>query len=211
MNYIAQMIRLLLIPLMLCFTLIPSYSAIKGGVDYKIPIDYSKINQTEIQSEAEFYYDKAIKSGRLDNDMTKAMNLYSMLSNAYPDNVMYALKLGRLYETIGKDRYAKGQYYRGMGINQTRPEPYYYLGSYFYKKEQLRKALKYYNKAYEYGYSNNYQMLKDMGDIYQKLGDTEKSLQYLQCAFSLSQDEDLEKTIKDVKNADDVNKEYYRK
>ena len=205
------MIRVLLIPLILCFTLIPSYSAIKGGVDYRIPIDYTNLNQNDLQAEAEFYYDKAVKSGKFDNDMTQAMNLYSILSNAYPDNIIYALKLGRLYETIGKDRYAKGQYYRGMGINQTRPEPYYYLGSYFYKKEQLRKALKYYNKAYEYGYSNNYQMLKDMGDIYQKLGDTEKSLQYLQCAFSLSQDEDLEKTIKDVKNADDVNKEYYRK
>ena len=205
------MIRVLLIPLILCFTLIPSYSAIKGGVDYRIPIDYTNLNQNDLQAEAEFYYDKAVKSGKFDNDMTQAMNLYSILSNAYPDNIIYALKLGRLYETIGKDRYAKGQYYRGMGINQTRPEPYYYLGSYFYKKEQLRKALKYYNKAYEYGYSNHYQMLKDMGNIYQKLGDTEKSLQYFQCAYSLNPDEDLDKTVKEIKNADCVNKEYYRK
>jgi tetratricopeptide (TPR) repeat protein len=180
-------------------------------VDYKTPVDYSNLNQAELQSEAEFYYDKAIKSGRLDNDMTQAMNLYSLLSNAYPDNIIYALKLGKLYETIGKDRYAKGQYYRAMGINQSRPEPYYYLGSYFFSKEQLRKALKYYNKAYEYGYSNHYQMLNDMGIIYKKLGDTEKSLQYLQCASTLSPNPDLDKTIKEVKNANDVNKEYYRK
>ena len=211
MNYIVQMIRLLLIPLIFCFTLIPAFSAVKGGVDYKIPFDYTNLNQAELQTEAESYYNKAVKSGRLDNNMTQALNLYTLLSNAYPDNIMYTLKLGKLYETIGKDRYAKGQYYRAMGINQSRPEPYYYLGSYFYSKEQFRKALKYYNLAYECGYSNHYQTLKDMGIIYKNLGDTEKSLQYLQCAATLNPDGNLDKIIKDVKNANNINKEYYRK
>lgn len=211
MNYIAQMIRLILIPLILCFSLIPSYSAIKGSVDYKIPLDYTNLNKEELESNAGFFYNIAVKSQKFDNNTTQALNLYTLLSNAYPDNIFYALKLGRLYETIGKDRYAKGQYYRAMGLDQARPEPYYYLGSYFFHKEQLRKALKYYNKAYENGYSNHYQTLKDMGIIYKKLGDTEKSLQYLQCAATLSPNEDLDKAIMNVKNADNVNKEYYRK
>ena len=211
MNYIIQMIRLLLIPLILCFTLIPSYSAIKGGIDYKIPFDYTKLNQSELESKAEFYYDQAVKSGTLDENMTQELNLYSLLSNAYPENINYALKLGKLYETIGKDRYAKGQYYRAMGLNQSRTEPYYNLGNYFYDKDQYRKALKYYIKAYDNGYSEHYPPLEKLGTIYQKFGDTEKSLQYLQCASTLSPNEDLDKKINSVKNSDNTNREYYKK
>ena len=210
MNYIVQMIRFLLIPLILCFTLIPAYSAIKGGVNYKIPIDYTKINQAELESKAEFYYTQALKTNKLDENMTRALNTYTILVNAYPDNIMYALKLGKLYNTIGKDRFAKGQYYRAMGLDQKRPEPYYYLGDYFYEKEQYRKALKYYLKAYDNGYSGHTQTLYKISSIYQKFGDTEKSIQYLQCASTLNPDDKLDEKLKNIKDADDTNIEYYR-
>ena len=144
------MIRFLLIPLILYFTLLPSFSALRGGVDYKIPFDYTKLNQTELESKAEFYYTSALNTKELNEEMTYALNIYNLLSNAYPDNITYALRLGKLYETLGKDRYAKGQYYRAMGVNQSRPEPYFYLGDFFYEREQYRKALKFFLKAYDF-------------------------------------------------------------
>ena len=211
MNYIGQMIRFLLIPLILCFTVLPSFCALKGGIDYKIPIDYSKLNQAELEAKAEFYYNSAINSRQLDDNMRSALNLYSMLSNANPQNITYALRLGTLYDTLGKDRYARGQYYRSMGINQSRPEPYYYLGNFYFKREQYKKALKYYQKAYENGYSDHYPTVERIGTIYQKFGDTEKSIQYLQCASILSPNSELDKKINQVKTADDINNEYYRK
>lgn len=211
MNYIVHMIRLLLIPLILCFTLLPCFSAIKGGVNYQIPIDYTKLNQAELESKAEFYYNPALNSKTLDDNMSSALNLYTMLSNAYPENINYALRLGKLYDVIGKDRLAKGQYFRAMGLNQSRPEPYYYLGDYFYEREQYRKALKYYIKAYDNGYSEHYPTLEKIGTIYQKFGDTEKALQYLQCASTISPNEDLDKKINSVKNSDNTNREYYKK
>ena len=125
-----HMIKILLIPLILCFSLLPSYSAVKGGIDYSIPIDYTKLNQTDLETRAEFYYNSALKSKKLNEDMSSALTLYSILANAYPDNKIYAVRLGKLYDTIGKDRYAKGQYYRAMNINHTHPEPYFYLGEY---------------------------------------------------------------------------------
>ena len=134
-----------------------------------------------------------------------------MLSNANPQNITYALRLGTLYDTLGKDRYARGQYYRAMGINQSRPEPYYYLGNFYFKREQYKKALKYYQKAYENGYSDHYPTVERIGTIYQKFGDTEKSIQYLQCASTLSPNSELDKKINQVKTADDINNEYYRK
>jgi len=164
----AHMIRLLLIPLILCFTLLPSFSAINGGIDYNIPIDYTKLNQADLETRAEVYYNSALKSKKLNEDMTSALTLYSILSNAYPDNPDYAIRLGKLYDTIRKDRYAKGQYYRAVSIDHLHPEPYFYLGEYYSSKEQYRKALKFYKKAHEYG---NIKAKDKINGIYSKLGD----------------------------------------
>ena len=210
MNYIVQMIRFLLIPLILCFTLLPSFSALRGGVDYKIPFDYTKLNQAELESKAEFYYISALNTKELNENMTYALNLYALLSDAYPENITYFLRLGKLYDVLGKDRYAKGQFYRAMNVNPSRPEPYFYLGDFYYEREQYRKALKFYLKAYDFGYSEHYQTLEKIGTIYQKFGDTENALYYLQCAVVLNPSDDLYARINNIKSADDINSEYYK-
>ena len=210
MNYIVQMIRFLLIPLILCFTLLPSFSALKGGVDYKIPFDYTKLNQSELESKAEFYYTSALNSKELNENTTCALNLDALLSNAYPENITYPLRLGKLYDILGKDRHSKGQFYRAMGINPSRPEPYFYLGDFYYEREQYRKALKFYLKAYDYGYSEYYPTLEKIGTIYQKFGDTENALYFLQCAVVLNPSDSLYAKINNLKSADDINNEYYK-
>lgn len=149
----------------------PSFSAISGGVDYSIPIDYTKLNQADLETRAEYYYESAIKSKKLNEDMTSAFMLYSILTKAYPDNRTYAIRLGKLYDTIGKDRYAKGQYYHAMGIDHAHPEPYFYLGEYYYSREQYRKALKFYQKAYDCGYSEHSSTIQRINDIHTKFGD----------------------------------------
>ena len=148
------------------FNIIPAYSAIKGGIDYQIPIDYSKINQEQLESKAKIYYDAAISSGTLNDDMTTALNLYTILTKKNSDNINYALHLGKLYDVIGKDRYAKGEYYKAVSLNPSAPEPYFYLGDYFYNREQYKKALKFYKLSYDRGYNTNYQTLYKIGDIY---------------------------------------------
>lgn len=167
------MTKFLLIPLILCFTLLPSYSVIKGRVENGTLFDYTKLNQAEIESIAEKSYSKAIQSTKLDDNTTEALNLYRMLTNAYPDNITYPLKLGKLYDTLGKDRYAKGFYYRAMNIEKTNPEPYRYLGDYFYKREQYRKALKFYLKSYEYG---NITVKQQINTIYTRFGAEDKCI-----------------------------------
>lgn len=163
------MTKFLLIPLLLCFTLLPSYSFIEGRVENGIPFDYTKLNQTELETKAEGYYTIAVKSSKLNDNTTQALNLYSLLANAYPENITYPLKVGKLYDAIGKDRYAKGFYYRAMNIDKNNPEPYAYLGDYFYKREQYRKALKFYLKSYEKGGTK---VRDKVNKIYEKFGDS---------------------------------------
>ena len=164
------MIRFLLIPLILCFTLLPSYSFIKGRVENGIQIDYTKLNQTELETKAEFYYTSALESKTLDENMTQALNMYTMLSNMAPENISYPIKLGKLYEALGKKRYAKSYFYRAMNINESAPEPYYYLGDFYNNREQYGKALKFYLKAQEKGFSDSTALQEKINTLYTKLG-----------------------------------------
>ena len=153
--------------------LLPADCAIKGSLEYSIPVDYSKINEAETAARADSLYNRisVMSSAKLDDNITSALNLYTILSNNNPQNITYALRLGKLYDIIGKDRQAKGNYYRAMGINQSNPEPYFYLGEFFYKRSQFRRALKFYKKAYERGYSNHPQTITRLREIYKKFGD----------------------------------------
>ena len=165
-----QMVRFLLILLLLNFGLLPTFSAVSGGVDYSIPIDYTKLNQSDLESRAEIYYNLALKSKKPNEDMTSALTLYSILSNKHPENRTYAIRLGKLYDTLGKDRFAKRQYYHAMGIDHLHPEPYFYLGEYYYSREQYRKALKFYEKAVDNGYSSHALTIERINELKKRLG-----------------------------------------
>ena len=211
MNYMRHTTKFLIVLILLTLMLTPAYSALQGGVDYQIPIDYTKLNQSELEAKAEFYYNSAINSKKLDEDITSALVLYTILTNKDPQNYKYSIRLGKLYDVISKDKLAKGNYYRAMGLDQKRPEPYFYLGEYYYDREKYKKALKFYQRAYDTGYSTHYYTLYRMGDIYQKFGDTKNSLKYLQSAYGIEANNDLREKIRQVEDLEITGKEYYRK
>ncbi len=206
-----QLIKNFLALILTAILVLPSYCAVKGGIEYKIPIDYSKVNAEEIESRANLYYNLALKtnSGKLNEETTTALNLYTILNNKAPENIIYPTRLGILYDLIGKDKYAKGNFYKAIGIDNTKPEPYYYLGEFYYKRDSYKKALNFYNKAYVNGYNRHYETVYKIGDIYEKFGDTRAALKYLKLASELSPNENLDKKILKVENADKINKEYY--
>ena len=167
--------NLIIVIFLLFFGVNPSFCAVQGKLEYSIPIDYSQLDENELASRADIFYaefpDK--EKCELTNDLTSALNLYSMLSAKNPQNITYALRLGKLYDILGKDRQAKGNYYRAMGINPSSPEPYFYLGEFFYVRKHYRRALKFYKEAYSRGYENHVQTCARLKDIYKKFGDKE--------------------------------------
>lgn len=188
-----------------------SYGAVKGGIEYNIPTDYSKLSEAELNTKAGKYYFLAqkLKDGVVNEDMTNALTLYSVLQNINPENIDYAVKAGALYDKIGMDRYAKGNFSRAIGIDSSKPEPYFYFGEFYYKRQMYRKAIKYYNEAYKRGMVSNYNLLYKMGDIYEKFGDTRSALKYLNEASKQSPNSELDNKIKRIELSDSVNKEYY--
>lgn len=204
-------IIILLISAILSSTTIPTFSAVKGGIEYSIPVDYSKINEeeTEVKAREYFYNAERLRDGIINEDMTNALMLYTVLQQINSEKIEYPIKLGILYDKINKDRYAKGYLSKAIGIDNTNPAPYFYLGEFYYKRELYRKALKYYNESYKKGYQTNYNLLYKIGDIYEKFGDTRSALKYLQEAQLQSANPELENKIKKIEIQDNINKEFY--
>ena len=210
MRQLTTIILLIFIFSLVCIT--PSQGAIKGGINYSIPVYYDNLSEVELQERGKSYFHNAMRlqNGIIDENMTQALNIYTILQNVNPENIEYSVKLGRLYEKIGKDRYAKGNFARAIGINSSMPEPYFYFGEYYYNKQLYRKALKYYNEAYKNGYESNYDLLYKMGDVYEKLGDTRSALKYLKAAEQQSPNAGISAIIKYVEAQDSSNSLYYR-
>lgn len=203
---------ILLLLIFTCFCISPAFAAIKGGIDYSIPIDYTKLSEVELSEKASQAYSKALlASDKVNEDITEALMLYSLLQNINPEKQVYCVKLGILYDKIGLDKYAKGNFSRAIGINSSTPEPYFYLGEFYYKREMYRKALKYYTQAYERGYKTHYETLCKLGDIYEKFGDTQLALKYLTSASKISPNTLLDEQIKRIETANSTNNAYYRK
>ena len=206
-----QLIKFLFIILIVFNFVLPSYSALQGKLDYQIPIDYSKLSEEELDAKAGVYYNLALKTynGKINEEMTSALNLYVMLCNKNPKDILYKTRLGTFYDIIGKDRYAKGCFNAALGVNPKAPEPHYRLGEFYYRRELYKQALKMYKEAYKAGYSNHYETLYKMGDVYEKFGDTESALKYLNLAYKKNPNSELENKIKRVEALNQTNKEYY--
>lgn len=205
-----QVIRLLL-TLLAMLTIFPSFAAYQGKIDYMIPIDYTQLNQAELEEKAEFYYNRALKTynDSINDEVTSALNLYTILTKKCPENQLYPVKLGYLYDITGHDRLAKSCFFQAMGIDTKKPLPYFYLGEFYYRRQSYKNALKFYKRAYDNGYSENYDTLYKIGDIYEKFGDTKASLKYLNVAAKINTNSDLEHKIERIKVNDAHNKTYY--
>lgn len=202
---------LLIIILVMAIWSSPVNSAVKGGIEYSIPTDYSKLSEVELEKKASeyFYLAQKLPDKTVNEDMTNALFLYNVLLNINPNSIEYCTKLGKLYDKTGNDRYAKGNFSRAIGINNSHPEPYFCFGEFYYKRQMYRKALKYYNEAYIRGYRTNYELLYKIGDIYEKFGDTRSALKYLKDASKQNPNSELDSKIKRIEAFDGANSEYY--
>ncbi len=189
----------------------PVFSAVKGKIKYDIPVDYSNLSELDLNLRARDYFHNAlqVKDGIVTEDITNALMIYSILQNKNPEHTEYPVKIGILYDKIGKDRYAKGNFARAIQVNHNNPKPYFYYAEFYYKRQSYRKALKYYKDAYRLGFDTHYETLYKMGDIYEKLGDTQLALKLLKEAQLQSPNAEIDNKIKRIEAFNSTNKEYY--
>lgn len=201
--------------ILLIALIISSYSltaaAVRGGIQYSIPIDYSKLSEKELDLKARDYFFNGLKDTDIKNseNITNALFLYTVLEKINPAKVEYYVKLGILYDRLEKDRHAKGNFCKAISINSTNPETYFYFGEFYYRRENYRKALIYYNKAYVNGFNHNYDTLYKIGDIYEIFGDSRSALKYYKEAYEQSPNKILQDKIKNMEEFDSTNREFY--
>ena len=190
----------------------PEYNSLK--------IYYTKLPQKELALKADTYYKKILNEYKIipaysskkviiSDNMAHALILYSILSKICPDNNLYKIRLGYLYDLIEQDKFTKSCYLQVIGNNPNLPEPYFKLGEFYYRRELYRKALELYKEAFKKGYTEHYLTLYKIGDICEKFGDTKAALKYLKLAEQKNPNIELKQQISRIEIADNYNQTYY--
>ena len=146
-----------------------------------LSVDYSNVNLSETKTKADAYFELA---QRTDSNTKRAKYLqksaseYYILVSASPDDIDACIRLARVYDMQSRDNYAKSYFYHALGLNAKSPEANYYLGDFYYKRKKNIKALEYYDKAFRYGISPDAEKYKQLGMVYEHLGDSVRATNY---------------------------------
>ena len=190
---------------------LPSYPIQKGKVEYSIPIDYSKLDEKELNTKGQHYFCNAckLKDGIINEDITNALFIYSVLKHSHPEEINYYINLGILYDKINKDKISQDYFSQAININSINPRTLYHYGNFYYKRGMYKKALKYYNEAYKYGYNKYFDLLYKISDIHEKFGDTRSALKYLKEAKNQNQSKEIDNKLSRLELEDSINEKYY--
>lgn len=179
-----------------CVCFIPEANAIEfGEVKYHDAlIDYSKIDKDLAKQRGDSYFSQALQA----KDETQKRKLlqksaaeYFMLTQADPQDLYSLVQMARIYDYLGENSYAKAYFFRGLKINKQDPATNYYFGEFYYQREDYKRALFFYQRSFEYGYKENFDVIVKMAIMYEKLGDLLRANQYYKKAFLLKPNDDI--------------------
>jgi len=169
-----------------------------GQIEYTVPIDYSYFNEKTLNFEAENLFSKYMSTPDETQKnvlLERMLSDYTILSKINKDNPLYFVRLGIIYDKLGKDRYAKSNFCRGSNLVPDYPYAFYAYGNYFFTRSEYRKALREYLRAYDFGYNKHYDNLYRIGIIYEKLGDYSSAIRYFSMASRYKNSEELNNKI----------------
>lgn len=176
-------------------------------------IDYSKIDKHAVLELADYYFEKAINSEdeqQKKEFLQKASGEYFILTRIDSGDVYPFVQLARVYDIENKNRYAKAYFFNALKIDSNNSITNYYFGEYYYKREDYKHALYYYNRAFQNGYEENYDILIKMAIMYEKLADLLRANQYYKKAFLIKPDDpNLPDKIRELESLRYQNTGYY--
>jgi len=142
--------------------------------------------------------------------LQEAMRYYFLLSQITPNSIDAQIGLGRVYDEMKLDKYAKKAFYTAFDFNPKSPKVNLYFGDFYYKRTDYINALFYYKRAYQYGLSRSYDLNYKHAIIYEKLADIESAKKFYTIAFNLSpQNSELENKIRLLDDLNYSQTQYY--
>lgn len=147
----------------------------KGSLEYlENRFDYSTLNPFELIQAGDIYFEQALNTKnklKREKFFRYAMGKYFLTSKADSKNVYPYVQMGRIYDKMQQDSYAKSSFYKATNLDYYNPYANFHFGEYYFDRREYFKALRYYVIAYQNGYENNFELVSKIGVIYEKLGD----------------------------------------
>jgi len=192
----------------------PVYSVQSTGISHdEVFMDYSKFNPITIRNEADLYFYKAqesITASEKDKYYNAAMAKYYLLTKIDNSQIFPLVQLARIYDYKKKDRYAKEYFYKAKNLSDNAPDANYYFGDFYFKRNDFKRALRYYIIAYNNGYNNRYDLNYQLGTIYEKLADLVNAKRFYEISYSMNPNsEELKEKILLINELNYDKSEYY--
>jgi len=187
-----------------------------GEIQYKKNtfIDYSKIDKAATLKLADYYFDKALKTKdkKLRKKyLQKASGEYFILTQIEQNNLYAIVQMARVYDYENENSFAKAYFFQALKIDNNNAQTNYYFAEYYYSRRDYTRALYFYNKAFDNGWHENYDVLLKMAAMYEKLGDLLRANQYYKKAFLVKPDNvDLPDKIRSIEALKYKNTGYYK-
>lgn len=193
------------------FSVNSSFASEFGHVEKSsVLFDYSKLNESLIEKEADTCFNSFMNSAeKSENLLNMCAGKYYLLTKINNANIKPYVRLGRIYDEKNKTRLAKENFYRAVNINYTDPYANFYFGEFYYKRNDYKRALEYYNKAYNYGLSGKYELNYKLGIIYEKFADLINAKKYYEISNKIKPDSELQKKIQSLNDLEYFKSEYY--
>lgn len=191
-----------------------SYAAQSGYLEYNsVLFDYSKLNAAAIQKEADEYFEKFITSSDelfKEQYLNAAMSKYYLLTKIDYSQITPYIQLARIYDEKNNNRLAKEYFYKASNLDVNNPYANFYFGEFYFKRNDYKRALRYYNIAYNNGLNNRYDLNLRLATIYEKFADLVNAKKFYEVSYSMNPNNvDLRQKIQSLNELNYDKSEYY--
>ena len=194
----------------LCLIITPVFAVEKGSVKFEENlIDYSVLDANKILTDADSFFEQYETTGDK-KFLNTAMGNYYLVTKVFPLEIYPMDQLARTYDEKKLDRFAKEYFNICLDINRKDPYLNYYLGDFYYKRRDFKRALRYFRIAYNNGYRDYYDLNYKIATIYEKFADLSKAKYYYEKAYSMDNSKtNLQDKILQIDSLNYDQSEYY--
>ncbi len=187
-----------------------SFAIEKASIKYDEDlIDYTKLNTQTIIQEADSYFELYLNT-QDKKYLSTAMGKYYIVTKIHPVDMYPTVQLARTYDFANLDRIAKEYFSIGYDINKKDPYLNYYHGEFYFRRQDYKRALRYYKYAYNNGYNDYYDLNVKIATIYEKFADLKNAQYYYEKAYSMNpQSSYLKDKALQIKSLNYDKSEYY--
>ncbi len=177
-------------------------------------VDYSLIDFVQMEREADDFFiqgSECTDKAQRDEYFEGAQARYYQLAEYDMAKIKYPLQLARIYDYKKENRLAKGYFFRALNLDLNNGYANLYLGDYYFKRNDYKRALKKYLVAHVNDLQNMYELNYNIAIIYEKFGDLVNAQKYYSAVAAAKNTPELQNKINSIKALDYGKSEYYYK